>query len=228
MQTIVSCHGLTRYYGEGANRVYAVHDVDLRIDRGEFVSLSGPSGSGKTTLLNLLSGLDLPDAGHVVFAGIRLDHLDSGQLADLRLRRIGFVFQAYNLIPVLSAEENVEFVLQLQGVDARVRRQRAHEMLEMVGLAGLGARRPGELSGGQQQRVAVARAMASNPEIVIADEPSANLDSASTDALLDLMEHLNVEHGITFCVASHDPAVIEFSRRRVRMRDGRIEADETA
>ncbi len=228
METIVSCQGLTRYYGEGTNRVYAVHDVDLTIDRGEFISLSGPSGSGKTTLLNLLSGLDLPDAGHVVFAGIRLDSLDRGDLADLRLRRIGFVFQAYNLIPVLSAEENVEFVLQLQGIDAKTRRERSREMLEEVGLGGLGGRRPGELSGGQQQRVAIARAMASNPEIVIADEPSANLDSVSTDALLDLMDHLNRQHGITFCVASHDPAVIEFSRRRVRMRDGRIEADETA
>jgi putative ABC transport system ATP-binding protein len=226
MNVIVQCDKLSRRYGTADNRVYAVNDVSLDISAGEFLSLSGPSGSGKTTLLNLLSGLDTPTGGKVTLAGQRLDTLDRDALADLRLHRIGFVFQAYNLIPVLSARENVEFIMQLQGVPARTRRKQAEAMLEEVGLAGLEERRPGELSGGQQQRVAVARAMASAPAIVFADEPSANLDSAATDGLLALMRKLNEGRGMTFCVASHDPRVIDHTRRRVRMRDGRIEADE--
>jgi putative ABC transport system ATP-binding protein len=226
MNVIVQCDKLSRRYGTADNSVYAVNDVSLGISAGEFLSLSGPSGSGKTTLLNLLSGLDTPTHGQVTLAGQRLDALDRDALADLRLNRIGFVFQAYNLIPVLSARENVEFIMQLQGVPARTRRKQAEAMLEEVGLSGLEERRPGELSGGQQQRVAVARAMASTPAIVFADEPSANLDSAATDGLLALMRQLNESRGMTFCVASHDPRVIDYTRRRVRMRDGRIEADE--
>jgi putative ABC transport system ATP-binding protein len=228
METIVSCRQLTKRYGEGDTAVDALREVDLDIGAGEFVSLSGPSGSGKTTLLNHIGGLDLPSGGEVWVAGRRLGDLDRGALADLRLRQIGFVFQAYNLIPVLSAFENVEFILQLQGVHAGPRRQRAREMLADVGLEGLGERRPGQLSGGQQQRVAIARAMASQPAIVLADEPSANLDSATTDELLALMSRLNERRGTTFCVASHDPRVIAHTRRRVRLRDGRIEADERA
>jgi len=226
MNAIVQCDKLIRRYGTADNAVYAVNDVSLNISAGEFLSLSGPSGSGKTTLLNLLSGLDTPTDGRVTLAGERLDALDRDALADLRLHRIGFVFQAYNLIPVLSARENVEFIMQLQGVPARTRRKQAEAMLEEVGLAGLKERRPGELSGGQQQRVAIARAMASTPAIVFADEPSANLDSAATDGLLALMRQLNESRGMTFCVASHDPRVIDYTRRRVRMRDGRVEADE--
>ena len=226
MEPIVTCRGLSKRYGEGETAVHALRDVDLEIREGEFLSLSGPSGSGKTTLLNHLGGLDLPTSGEVAVCGRRLADLDRGELADLRLQRIGFVFQAYNLIPVLSAYENVEFILQLQGVKAAERRRRAREMLAEVGLDGLGERRPGELSGGQQQRVAIARAIASAPAIVLADEPSANLDSAATDGLLELMSRLNQSRGMTFCVASHDPRVIEHTRRRVRMRDGRIEADE--
>jgi putative ABC transport system ATP-binding protein len=226
MNIIVQCDSLSRRYGEADNSFYAVNKVSLTISAREFLSLSGPSGSGKTTLLNLISGLDTPTSGQVTFAGQRLSSLSRNELADLRLQRIGFVFQAYNLIPVLSARENVEFIMQIQGVSSKIRQQRAEAMLEEVGLGGLGERRPGQLSGGQQQRVAVARAMASEPAIVFADEPSANLDSAATDGLLALMRQLNESRGMTFCIASHDPRVIEYTRRRVRMRDGRIEADE--
>jgi putative ABC transport system ATP-binding protein len=226
MEPIVICSKLNKVYGEGATEVHALRDVDLEILKGEFLSLSGPSGSGKTTLLNHIGGLDRPTSGDVTVDGQQLNKLDKGALADLRLRKIGFVFQAYNLIPVLSAYENVEFILQLQGVAAQQRRERAREMLSAVGLDGLGNRRPGELSGGQQQRVAVARAMASTPAIILADEPSANLDSVATDELLALMSKLNETRGVTFCVASHDPRVIKHTRRQVRLRDGRIESDE--
>jgi putative ABC transport system ATP-binding protein len=226
MEPIVICSKLSKVYGEGATEVYALRDVDLEIRKGDFLSLSGPSGSGKTTLLNHIGGLDRPTSGDVTVDGRHLNELDKGALADLRLQKIGFVFQAYNLIPVLSAYENVEFILQLQGVGAQKRRERAREMLAEVGLDGLGDRRPGELSGGQQQRVAVARAMASTPAIILADEPSANLDSVATDGLLELMSRLNETRGMTFCVASHDPRVIEHTQRQVRLRDGRIETDE--
>ncbi|MEJ2592391.1 MAG: ABC transporter ATP-binding protein [Candidatus Thiodiazotropha sp.] len=226
MNVIVECDSLSRRYGSEENSVYAVNGVSLAVSAGEFLSLSGPSGSGKTTLMNLLSGLDTPTGGEVSLAGKRLDTLDRNALADLRLQRIGFVFQAYNLIPVLSARENVEFIMQIQGVPAKTRRRQAESMLEEVGLGELGDRRPGQLSGGQQQRVAIARAIASAPAIVFADEPSANLDSAATDGLLALMRRLNENRGMTFCIASHDPRVIDYTRRRVRMRDGRIEADD--
>ncbi len=229
LEAIVSCRHLNKQYGQGETAVHALQDVDLDIRAGEFLSLSGPSGSGKTTLLNHLGGLDRPTSGEVTVAGHRLSELGKGALADLRLNKIGFVFQAYNLIPVLSAYENVEFILQLQGEHARQRRARAREMLaEVGGLQGLGERRPGQLSGGQQQRVAIARAMASSPAIVFADEPTANLDTTATDELLALMSRLNKSRGMTFCIASHDPRAIEYTRRQVRMRDGRIEADERA
>lgn len=226
MEPIVICSKLSKLYGEGATEVHALREVDLEIRKGEFLSLSGPSGSGKTTLLNHIGGLDRPTSGEITVDGQRLNELDKGTLADLRLKKIGFVFQAYNLIPVLSAYENVEFILQLQGAGARQRRERAREMLAEVGLDGLGDRRPGQLSGGQQQRVAIARAMASTPAIILADEPSANLDSAATDGLLALMSELNETRSMTFCVASHDPRVIGHTHRQVRLRDGRIETDE--
>ena len=222
MEPIVICSKLSKVYGEGTTEVHALRDVDLEIRKGEFLSLSGPSGSGKTTLLNHIGGLDRPTSGEVTVDGQKLNELDKGTLADLRLKKIGFVFQAYNLIPVLSAYENVEFILQLQGVGSQQRRERAREMLAEVGLDGLGNRRPGELSGGQQQRVAIARAMASTPAIILADEPSANLDSSTTDELLVLMSKLNETRGMTFCVASHDPRVIGHTHRQVRLRDGRI------
>ena len=223
---IVQCRGLSKSYGEGEALVHALQDVDLDISAGDFLSLSGPSGAGKTTLLNHLGGLDRPTSGDVTVDGQDLGELDKGALADLRLNKIGFVFQAYNLIPVLSAYENVEFILQLQGSPVQERRKRSREILAQVGLDGLGDRRPGQMSGGQQQRVAVARAMASTPAIVFADEPSANLDSVSTNDLLKLMRQLNDDTGMTFCISTHDARVIDYTRRRIHMRDGRIEADE--
>lgn len=227
MTRIVECVKACKNYGEGSLLVRAVRDLDLTIDKGEFVSLSGPSGSGKTTLLNLIGGLDRLSSGEITVAGRRIDTLGKTALADLRLREIGFVFQAYNLIPVLSAYENVEFIMQLQGVPADERHRLAHEILAEVGLEGLGGRRPGELSGGQQQRVAVARAIVSKPSIVLADEPTANLDSETSLELLQTMQALNTSRGTTFIVASHDPQVIEFTRRRIRMRDGQISKDES-
>jgi putative ABC transport system ATP-binding protein len=223
---IVGCARVSKTYGEGALAVRAVRELDLIVTEGEFVSLSGPSGSGKTTLLNLIGGLDRVTSGEITVAGRRIDALGNTELADMRLREIGFVFQAYNLIPVLSAYENVEFIMQLQGVAREERRSRAREILDEVGLAGLGERRPAELSGGQQQRVAVARAIVSRPSIVLADEPTANLDSATAHELLQIMQRLNASHGTTFIVATHDPQVIQFTRRRIRMRDGQIQRDE--
>jgi len=228
MSKIVHCIAVSKTYGEGELAVHAVNEIDLSVEKAEFISLSGPSGSGKTTLLNMMGGLDTVSAGEISVDGQSINKMGKAQLADLRLNHIGFVFQAYNLIPVLSAYENVEFIMQLQGVSAKERRQRAHAILLEVGLEGMGERRPAQLSGGQQQRVAVARAMVSKPSIIFADEPTANLDSHTSDELLDLMQHLNQEHGTTFIVATHDPKVINFTRRRIRMRDGKIIEDEVA
>lgn len=227
MSFIVNCQSVSKTYGEGTLEVHAVRDLNLSVTKGEFLSLSGPSGSGKTTLLNLIGGLDRVTSGEIIVDGQHIEHMAKGQLADLRLNRIGFVFQAYNLIPVLSAYENVEFIMQLQGVPAQERRRRAQEILNEVGLEGLGERRPSQLSGGQQQRVAVARAIVSRPAIVLADEPTANLDSHTSDELLATMQQLNENHNITFIVATHDPKVIEFTKRRVKMRDGQIQQDES-
>jgi len=228
MSNIVHCLAVSKTYGEGELAVHAVNKIDLSVEKAEFISLSGPSGSGKTTLLNMMGGLDTVSSGEITVDGQSINQMGKAQLADLRLNHIGFVFQAYNLIPVLSAYENVEFIMQLQGVPAKERRQRAHEILLEVGLEGMGERRPAQLSGGQQQRVAVARAMVSKPSIIFADEPTANLDSHTSDELLDLMQHLNQEHSTTFIVATHDPKVINFTRRRIRMRDGKIIEDEVA
>ena len=226
MSVIVSCESLNKTYGEEELQVHAVDSVDLDIHKGEFISLSGPSGSGKTTLLNLIGGLDTVTSGKVVVDGRRVDQMNKAELADMRLNHIGFVFQAYNLIPVLTAYENVEFIMQLQGVAAEARREKAREILGEVGLAGMGDRRPAQMSGGQQQRVAVARAMVSRPSIVLADEPTANLDSHTSDELLDLMQKLNQEHDTTFIIATHDQQVIDFTRRRIHMLDGKIVQDE--
>ncbi len=223
---VVSCRGLGRVYGTRAMPVRALTGVDIDIAPGEFVSLSGPSGSGKSTLLNLIGALDRPTEGEVIVDGVALGGLDEAQRSDLRLTKIGFVFQAYNLIPVLSARENVEFIMQLQGVAARERHARALEMLESLGIADLANRRPGELSGGQQQRVAVARAIVTRPALLLADEPSANLDSKTTEALLELLRSINVERGVTIVTATHDPIVMRYARRSVQMKDGRIVADE--
>lgn len=223
---IVECRAVSKRYRQGDVEVDALRGVDLHINSGEFVSLSGPSGSGKSTLLNVIGGLDALSAGGITVAGEAIEALDRSALADLRLHKIGFVFQAFNLIPVLSAYENIEFIMQLQGTAAGERRARADELLQAVGLAGLGSRRPAQLSGGQQQRVAVARALASRPAIVLADEPTANLDSTATDELLELMSGLNRRYAVTFLIATHDPRVIAYTGRRLRMKDGVIEADE--
>jgi putative ABC transport system ATP-binding protein len=189
------------------------------------VCLSSPSGGGKTTLLNAIGGLDKPDSGEVWIDGRRIDTLSKGELADLRLRKIGFVFQAYNLIPVLTARENVEFVMQVQGVPAADRRERSTDILEEVGLTGLEDRRPAQMSGGQQQRVAVARAIVSKPTLVLADEPTANLDSKTADGLMDLFSELNSTHKTTFIIATHDQRVMAHVPRLIRMLDGRIVDD---
>jgi len=226
MNAIVECRGITKHYRQGAIDVPALRGVDLAIQAGDFASLAGPSGSGKTTLLNVIGGLDRPSAGSVKIDGAEITKLEASALADLRLHKIGFVFQAYNLIPVFSAVENVEFILQLLGQKPAERRARAKEVLHDVALDGLEDRRPARLSGGQQQRVAVARALASRPAIVLADEPTANLDTETAENLIDLMSHLNQSSGITFLMATHDARVIERTRRRILLTDGRIASDE--
>jgi putative ABC transport system ATP-binding protein len=224
--SIVSVRGLKREYTQGAIRVRALDGVDLDIEAGEFTVLMGPSGSGKSTLLNLIGGLDEPSGGTVTVDGQHLAGISATERSKIRLHRIGFVFQAYNLIPVLSAFENAEFVLLLQGMPPAERRARVMATLEAVGLQGMEHRRPNELSGGQQQRVAVARAIAGHPAIVLADEPTANLDSKTGEELIALMKTLNTEQGITFVFATHDPKVMASARRIVRLVDGRIVADE--
>ncbi|HXQ13110.1 MAG TPA: ABC transporter ATP-binding protein [Caulobacteraceae bacterium] len=226
MAEIIRCRGVTKIYRQGTVDVPALRGVDLGIEAGDFATLSGPSGSGKTTLLSLIGGLDRPTAGDITVDGEALTRLDGAHLADLRLKKIGFVFQTYSLVPVLSAIENVEFILRLMGRPAAERQARAREVLREVGLEGLEDRRPSRLSGGQQQRVAVARALAPKPAIVLADEPSANLDSSNAEELIGLMARLNAASGITFLIATHDARVIAHSRRRIEMTDGKITADE--
>ena len=217
---------LSKTYVARGVQTRALTAVNLRVCEGEFTVLAGPSGSGKTTLLNLFGGLDAASEGRVLLDGQDLAACSRAELAALRLSKIGFVFQAYNLIPVLSAFENVEFVMELQGVPRAERRARATQMLRELGLAELGAKRPLELSGGQQQRVAVARAIVSGPRVVLADEPTANLDSTTASALLDLMQSMNRERGVTFLFSTHDPMVIARARRVVTLRDGRVVSDE--
>jgi putative ABC transport system ATP-binding protein len=221
----VVCRQVSKVYRQNVISVQALTDINLEIPRKDFLCLSGPSGSGKSTLLNLIGGLDRPTSGEVEVDGIALASLDKGALARLRLQRIGFVFQAYNLIPVLTARENVEFVMQLQGMSAADRHTRAMDMLKEVGLADLEDRRPGELSGGQQQRVAVARAIVSEPSLVLADEPTANLDSKTAQALMELLAHMNSEHNVTFIFSTHDRLVMDFSQRLIQLHDGRIVED---
>jgi putative ABC transport system ATP-binding protein len=223
---ILEARGVRKVYETRGVKTVALDGVDLAIESGEFTAIAGPSGSGKTTLLNLFGALDVCTGGEIRVEGERLAELAPAELALLRLEKLGFVFQAYNLIPVLSARENVEFVMELQGVAAPERRARAEELLADVGLSDLAGKRPLEMSGGQQQRVAVARAIVSRPRVVLADEPTANLDSATATALLDLMLRMNRERGVTFLFSSHDPLVIERARRTVRLRDGRTVADE--
>jgi putative ABC transport system ATP-binding protein len=222
---LVQIGNLSRVYPQGDKPVHALSNIGLQIDAGEFTALMGPSGSGKTTLLNLIGALDKPDSGSIRIGSDHLEKLTRAQLATLRLRKIGFVFQDYNLIPVLSALENVEYVLVLQKVPAAERRKRAEQALRAVGLGDHLQRRPAQLSGGQQQRVAVARAIVGNPLLVLADEPTANLDSETGEALLQMMLRLNVEQGITFVFSTHDELVMRHARRIVKMKDGAIAED---
>jgi len=221
----VELKGVKKSYRTGPIEVPALRGIDLRIAPGEFLAIAGPSGSGKTTLLNIIGGLDRADTGEVLVEGKNLQLLSTGELARLRLQHLGFVFQAYNLLPVLTALENAEFTLLLQGVPAGQRRERVKALFSEIGLAGLEDRRPGELSGGQQQRVAVARAIVTEPVLILADEPTANLDSVTALALLQVMEQLNRDHGTTFVYATHDPLVMERARRLIGMRDGQIHTD---
>ena len=222
----ISCNDLCKYYQQGDAVIKGLDHVSLEIDQGSFICLSGPSGSGKTTLLNAIGGLDSLDSGEIAIDGERVDLLGKSALADLRLHQIGFVFQAYNLIPVLSARENVEFVMQVQGVSAAERQQRSRRILQEVGLEGMEDRRPAQLSGGQQQRVAVARAIVSQPKLVLADEPTANLDSESMEKLMQHFRDLNRIHKVTFLIATHDQRVMEWADRLISMEDGRVIRDE--
>lgn len=220
--TAISCKNLCKTFTQGEQTVIGLDNVSLDIESGDVVCLSGPSGSGKTTLLNAMGGLDTPESGEISVGGVRVDLLNKGERADMRLNKIGFVFQAYNLIPVLTAQENIEFVMQVQGVPAQQRHEKSLAILEEVGLAGLEHRRPAQLSGGQQQRVAVARAIVSEPTLVLADEPTANLDSTNAVQLIKLFLELNQKLGITFIIATHDTRVMSYCRRLITMVDGKI------
>ncbi len=223
---IIKLENVTKVYHQGKINVTAIDGFSVAVDKGDFTALCGPSGSGKTTILNIVGALDVPTAGRVTLEGNDLADLSRTALSTMRRDRIGFVFQAYNLIPVLTAYENAEFVLALQGMPERERRARVMEMLKEVGLEGLENRRPEELSGGQQQRVAIARAMVTQPAVILADEPTANLDSATAASLLSIMEHLNISHGITFLFSTHDQRVMDRARRIITLRDGKLAGDE--
>ncbi len=223
---MVECVDVKKTYRQGKVEVSALNGMSLSIEKGDFVALAGPSGSGKTTMLNIIGGLDLADSGSVMVDGNALDKMTQSELASLRLQKVGFVFQAYNLIPVLSALENVEFVMLLQGVPSAERRELAKAMLDDVGLAGKFDRRPAELSGGEQQRVAVARAIVSNPSIVLADEPTANLDSKNGTGLMEMMKQMNEKKKATFIFSTHDKMVMDYARRLVLIRDGLVADDQ--
>jgi|TARA_Y100000992_G_scaffold129390_1_gene85227 putative ABC transport system ATP-binding protein len=222
---VIETNNLIKIYQQGDIEVKALNDVSINFQQGEFTAIVGPSGSGKTTFLNSIGGLDTPTSGKVVINDTDITNLKSNELIDFRLRNIGFVFQAYNLIPVLTAKENVEFIMLMQGDSANARKSRAEELLNAVGLSDQINRRPGQLSGGQQQRVAVARALASKPKFVLADEPTANLDSTSTSNLLDIMYRLNKEENMTFIFSTHDQRVIDRAKRIITLEDGKILSD---
>jgi putative ABC transport system ATP-binding protein len=224
--SIISTTDLYKVYSETKIPVKALNGISLTIEEAEFTSIVGPSGSGKTTLLNMLGGLDMPTSGEVHINGTNITSLPSRHLIDFRLHNIGFVFQSFNLIPVLTARENVEFILQLQGVGKAERQKRAIELLEAVGLPDKIDNRPGDLSGGQQQRVSVARALASKPRFILADEPTANLDSKSTAELLDIMMKMNEQYKTTFVFSTHDQRVMDRARRIITIEDGKISKDE--
>lgn len=224
--SLVKIEGLSKAYKQDTITVDALKDINLSIEKGEFIALAGPSGSGKTTLLNIIGALDKPTSGRVYLGDDDITKLSKNELSQIRLNRIGFIFQEYNLIPVLTALENVEYVMLLQGLSEKDRRDKAYAILKEVGLEGLEDRRPSQLSGGQQQRVAVARAIVSHPSLILADEPTANLDSKTADSLLDLMYALNQEKGITFVFSTHDKLVMEHARRLILLKDGKVSGDE--
>lgn len=225
MQTVIDAHNLSKIYNPDTVPVHAVNNVHLHLEQGEFTALVGPSGSGKTTLLNLIGGLDRPTEGQVVIDGVDITAMSTNQLIDFRLHNIGFVFQAFNLIPVLTAAENIEFIMLLQKTPKSERQRRVRELLAAVGMSEKHDVRPAQLSGGQQQRVAVARALASKPKFILADEPTANLDGASANTLLDIMEKLNREENMTFLFSTHDQRVIQRARRVITLVDGRVASD---
>lgn len=225
-QAVIETQNLCRYFGQDETLVKALDNASVVIEPGEFTAIIGPSGSGKSTLLQLIGGLDKPTSGSVILDHKDISHMSGTELSDFRRDHIGFIFQAYNLIPVLSAEENIEYIMLLQGVPAAERKQRVHAILNAVGLEGKGDRRPAQLSGGQQQRVAVARAMVSQPSLILADEPTANLDSHTGSSLLDMMKTLNERENMTFIFSTHDPKIMERARRIIRLEDGHIVDDE--
>ncbi|MDC0996042.1 ABC transporter ATP-binding protein [Pseudomonadales bacterium] len=226
MSSVITTKNLSRHFQDGETIIKAVDDVSLNIEAGEFTAIIGPSGSGKSTLLNLIGGLDNPTSGSVELSGTDIAKMSGSALSDFRRDHIGFIFQSYNLIPVLSAEENIEYIMLLQGVDTATRKKRVREMLHVAGLEGLGDRRPSHLSGGQQQRVAIARAMASHPDIILADEPTANLDSKTGIALLEVMKSLNEDRGMTFIFSTHDNKIMDRARRLVHVLDGKVDQEE--
>lgn len=223
---VIRVENVSRTYRSGEVEVRALKSLSLSIKSGEFTAIAGPSGSGKTTLLNIIGGLDTPSSGRVILAGKPINEMSGNELSDFRRDHIGFIFQSYNLIPVLTVKENIEYVMLLQGVSERERSQRVKAILREVGLEGMERRLPIQLSGGQQQRVAVARAMVSRPDIILADEPTANLDSATGAALLDMMSSLNEKSGMTFIFSTHDRMIMEKSRRLIMLKDGQIESDQ--
>tara|TARA_B100001971_G_scaffold124716_1_gene114831 strand:- start:437 stop:1147 length:711 start_codon:yes stop_codon:yes gene_type:complete len=226
MKTAVRTTSLWKIYPQEPDPVEAVRGISIEIETGDFVAMAGPSGSGKTTMLNMIGGLTRPSRGQVWIGDREITEMSDKDLAQLRLERIGFVFQSYNLLPVLTALENAEFTLLLSGIPKDERRKKVLELFDKIGLSGLEHRKPGKLSGGQQQRVAVARAVVANPALILADEPTANLDSKASTELLDVMERLNQDHGTTFLFSTHDPRVMERSRRLITLVDGQVESDE--
>lgn len=226
MENIFDLKEISKTFGDSKEvTVHALKSINLQVRKGDFMALIGPSGSGKTTLLNIMSGLDAPTKGTVLLKGHDLSTMSGNQLSDFRRDHIGFVFQSYNLIPVLSAFENIEYILILQGIEEKERKKRVNKTLKEVGLDGLGRKLPAHLSGGQQQRVAVARAIIGNPDIILADEPTANLDSVNGKSLIDMMLHLNETHGVTFVFSTHDQRIIDEAKRIVILEDGKIVED---
>lgn len=222
---VIRLENVEKTYSDNGVPVHALRGVDLQVKQGEFTVIAGPSGSGKTTLLNIMGALDIATKGKVYLENESIGEKSRDEISAFRLEKLGFVFQAYNLIPVLTAMENIEFTMMLLGIDENHRRERAREVMRELDIEELAEKRPNEMSGGQQQRVAVARAIVNNPSIILADEPTANLDSATSDALLEVMERLNRDRGVTFVFATHDPRVMERSRRLIRLVDGSVVSD---